>query len=184
MAFRLALPIPIPNSLFSNRLPTSEDILQHATRGGVADGGILPVHQVVSRGNRLALDRLLALLYSRLGGSTLQGMLNTKVGKNDLGCLDMALRGKLEFTTPLRRYGAVEQQSAPKDWKKERRAHSTEFYGGTVHRSDTSREHRDPYWNRWPRASGSSGSASSSSNWINWSGGTQTWDQQKGQKGR
>ena len=178
----LALPIPIPISLFLNRFPTSEEILQHATKGGVEHGGILPVHQVVSRGNRLALDRLLALLYSRLGRTRLSELVNTKVGQHQLGCLDMSLRGRVEFARPLRAYGATEQQSAPKDWQRGRRAHSAEWHGGDPHRGQRSREHRDPYWNRWPQAQQSSqstasgsGSANDSSNWVNWNGGQQTW---------
>ena len=157
----------------------------HATRGGAAHGGTHVTHQMVARGNKIALERLLALLDRRLGSKVLREMLNTQVGKSKLGCLDMALHSMIKLTPVLRRYGATEQQAAPKDWKAGRRAHSAE-YAGNVHRGLKSREHLESYWNKHPQpnthntASGSasswgSGSANDPSNWSNWSGGYQTW---------
>ena len=170
---------PIPDSFVFNCFPTSEDILVHATKGGVHKGGNLTPHQVVSRGSFTALQRLLALLSNRLGAEKVAQMLNTAVGKQDLGALDLALRSNLGLCKTLRDHGALEQAAAPKDWKKNRRAHSSSAFGYECHRTSSSRAHQEPYWTRWPRPEDQSqGSAASSSQpqddaWQAWRQGRQ-----------
>ena len=67
------------------------------------------------------------MIANKVGTDNLKSLLNTKVGKNGLGTIDIALRCNIAMGPLLKEYGATEQAEAPQDWRRGRRAHvSTE----------------------------------------------------------
>ena len=96
----------------------SLDALANVTGTGT---GTTVVHQLVARGHSLSLEYVLEVMQGRLGRERTAELINTQVGKDQLGAVDTALRCNKEFVPILKRAGGVEMAVRPDDWKQCRR---------------------------------------------------------------
>ena len=94
----------------------SEDALANVTGAGTT-----VVHQLVARGHRSSLEHVLPCMLERLGRERTAALINTQVGKHQLGAVDTALRCNKELVPILKRAGGVEMAEPEDDWKPNRR---------------------------------------------------------------
>ena len=87
----------------------------------VTGAGTTVVHQLVARGHRLSLENVLQRMLERLGRERTSELINTQVGKHQLGAVDTALRCNKEFVPMLKKAGGVEMAEPEDDWKPNRR---------------------------------------------------------------
>ena len=87
----------------------------------VTGAGTTAVHQLVARGHSLSLQYVLECMLWRLGREWTSALINTQVGKHQLGAVDTALRCNRELVPILKRAGGVEMAVPQDDWKPNRR---------------------------------------------------------------
>lgn len=68
-------------------------------------------HQLISRADRVSLERMLQTLYDRLGDVAVREMLNTrafaKPGRERLGCCDLALQTSMPLAALVNYHGLM-----------------------------------------------------------------------------
>ena len=85
------------------------------------NSGSTILHLLASKGRARSLEAILEGLSVRLSKADLAEMINTQVGKDSLGCVDMALKCCKASVPSLKWYGGREQTEAPWDWSRGRR---------------------------------------------------------------
>ena len=154
---------------------TPQGLLQHAaictllveksapaTIANITGHGTTVVHQLVGRGHKATLERILPIMQAKLGENVLATLMNIQVGKQKLGAVDTALRCHIATVGLLKQYGAVEQTAPPDDWSSRRRRQSTSTHNPRAeafHEVDTWQcQQQWPAWGPWYWYGGASGS--------------------------
>ena len=87
----------------------------------VTDFGGTALHTMISRGHEESVKAMLADMWKALDKNALRDVVNVQVGKDQLGCVDLALKNMKSLVEPLKKAGGEEQQRAPSDWVAGRR---------------------------------------------------------------
>ena len=101
--------------------------------------GTTVVHQLTARGHNRTLECILPIMENKLGKERLAALLNTAVGRHQLGTVDVALKSNMDVVTLLKGFGGRELCPPPDDWVPARRREQGD--GVCNWRSDTE--------NRW-----------------------------------